>query len=164
MIDLLRLDERLIHGQVATGWAKTLPSDTLLVVDDESANDPFLTKTLYMAAPAQMKTFVMTNEKALEVLNDPRCATRHIFVVVRTLDTLLNIAQNAKDVKEVQVSNYGRMVPNKGGERKDYTGHLFLNQEEAEKLRKVLDTGLPCFMQMTPSSPKSELKTILKNA
>lgn len=163
MIDLLRLDERLIHGQVATGWAKTLPSDTLLVVDDESANDPFLTKTLYMAAPPQMKTFVMTNEKALEVLNDPRCATRHVFVVVRTLDTLLNIARSARDVKEVQVSNYGRMVPNSGGERKDYTGHLFLNDDEAKKLKEVLDTGLPCFMQMTPGSPKSELKTILKN-
>lgn len=163
MIDLLRLDERLIHGQVATGWVKTLPSDTLLVVDDESANDAFLTKTLYMAAPAQIKTFVMTNEKAMEVLNDPRCATRHVFVVVRTLDTLLNIAQNAKDVQEIQVSNYGRMVPNGGAERKGYTGHLFLDEAEAKKLKSVLDTGLPCFMQMTPGSPKTNLKDILKD-
>ena len=72
MIDLLRLDERLIHGQIAAAWVKTLPVDTLLVIDDTSATDPFLTKTLYMASPANIKTFVMTNEEALKVLNDPR--------------------------------------------------------------------------------------------
>ncbi len=162
MIDLLRLDERLIHGQVAAGWVKQLPSDTLLVVDDESAKDKFLTNTLYMAAPANIKTFVMTNEEALGVLKDPRCAGRHVFVVVRTLDTLLNIAKNAPDIKEVQVSNYGRMVPS-NKPRTGYTGNLFLDEDEAKKLKGVLSTGLPCFMQMTPTSPKTELAGILKN-
>lgn len=163
MIDLLRLDERLIHGQVAAGWAKAVKCDTLLVIDDESANDPFLTKTLYMAAPTDMKTFVMTTEKAMEVLTDPRCHDRHVFVVVRTIQTLLHVAKNAPDIQLVQVSNYGRMVPNKGGERKGYGGHLFLNDDEAKLLKTVLDTGLECVMQMAPNAPKSELKSVLKD-
>lgn len=162
MIDLLRLDERLIHGQIAAAWVKTLPVDTLLVIDDTSATDPFLTKTLYMASQANIKTFVMTNEEALKVLNDPRCADRHIFVVVRTIDTLLNIAENAKDVKEVNVSNYGRLVTS-GKERKGYTDHLFLDDDEAVSLKKVLAFDIPAFMQMTPSQPKTPLTNILKN-
>ena len=163
MIELLRLDERLIHGQVAAGWAKAIKFDTLLVIDDESANDAFLTNTLYMAAPANIKTFVMTTEKAMEVLTDHRCHDRHVFVVVRTIETLLHVAQNAPDIQLVQVSNFGRMVPNKGGERTGYGGHLFLNEDEAKLLKTVLNTGLPCVMQMAPNSPKTELKDLLKN-
>ncbi len=164
MVDLLRLDERLIHGQIAAGWVKAIPQlDTLLVVDDESANDKFLTNTLYMAAPANIKTFVYTNEQALNVLCDPRCATRHVFVVVRTIETLLNIAQNAPDIKEVNISNFGRMVPNKGGERVGYTGNLFLNDDEAKLLKTVIDTGLPCYVQMTPEMPKKKLEDVLKD-
>ncbi len=165
MVDLLRLDERLIHGQIAAGWVKALPGlDTLLVVDDDSAKDQFLTNTLYMAAPANLKTFVYTTEQALNVLTDPRCATRHVFVIVRNIPTLLEIANKAPDIKEVNVSNYGRMVTNKGGDRKAYGGNLFLNSDEAAELKTVIDTGLPCYVQMTPEVGKKKLEDVLKDA
>ena len=162
MIDLLRLDERLIHGQVATSWVKTLKPDTLLVIDDASATDAFLTKTLYMAAPAGIKTFVMTIEQALGVLNDPRCKTRHIFVVVKSIETLNEIASKAADVKEICVANYGRMQA-ANIERVRYTGNLFLSDEERAKLKEVLSTGIPCNIQMIPENPKTPLESILKD-
>ena len=162
MIDLLRLDERLIHGQVATSWVKTLKPDTLLVIDDVSANDVFLTKTLYMAAPSgNVKTFVMTTEKALNVLNDPRCVNRHIFAVVKTIDTLNTIAEKANDVKEICVANYGRMQ-SQNVERTRYTGNLFLSDEEKQNLKKVLDKKVPCYVQMIPENPKTPLANVLK--
>ncbi|MDO4198403.1 MAG: PTS sugar transporter subunit IIB [Erysipelotrichaceae bacterium] len=161
MVDLLRLDERLIHGQVATSWIKAKTFDTLLVIDDESAKDQFLSKTLYMAAPKGVKTFVMTNEEALNVLNDPRCKTRHVFVVVRSLDTLYNICKNAVDVEEVTLSNYGRMVPS-DKERTQYTGHMFLDEDEVAKVKEVLDLGIPTYMQMIPSDPKKPASELFK--
>lgn len=163
MIDVLRLDERLIHGQIATAWIKAFQVDTLLVIDDESANDKFLTKTLYMAAPKNVKTFVMTTEQALNVLNDPRCKTRHIFAVVRTIDTLTDIVTRTNDIQRINVSNYGRIITSKL-ERKAYGGHMFLDAEEAEKLRKLLDHNIPMDFQMTPTSPKTPLENMLKNA
>lgn len=74
----------------------------------------------------------------------------------------MNIAENAKDVKEVNVSNYGRLVTS-GKERKGYTDHLFLDDDEAVSLKKVLAFDIPAFMQMTPSQPKTPLTNILKN-
>mgnify|MGYP002869913974 CR=1 FL=1 len=82
MIDVLRLDERLIHGQVAVTWVKGSNFDTLLVVDDASAKDDFVKKTLYMAAPNNIKTFVMTTEEALNVLTDERSRARRISISV----------------------------------------------------------------------------------
>lgn len=160
MIDFLRLDERLIHGQVAQAWTKVVKFDTLLVIDNVSAKDDFLTKTLYMAAPAGTKTFVMTVDQALGVLCDPRCKERHIFAVVRKLDELYEIASKAPDIAEINIANYGKLVPSRN-ERKSYTANLFLDEEEHAILKKVLDLGLPANIQMTPTSEKTELKKVL---
>lgn len=159
MVGIIRLDERLIHGQVATGWIKGGAFDTLLVIDDESAKDNFLCKTLYMAAPAEIRTFVMTTEEALNVLCDPRCKTRQIFAVVRTPKTLLDICSKAPDVQEIHISNFGRMVPSPT-ERTRYTGHFYLNEEEKAEMEKVMALGIPVYNQMAATSPKTpfELK------
>lgn len=160
MVDFLRLDERLIHGQVAQAWTKVLKFDTLLVIDDVSAKDDFLAKTLYMAAPAGIKTFVMTVEQALGVLCDPRCKTRHIFAVVRNLNALYEVASKAPDIVEINIANYGKLVQSKN-ERKSYTANLFLDEEEHATLEKVAGLGIPTNMQMTPTSEKVDLKKIL---
>ena len=160
MIDFLRLDERLIHGQVAQAWAKVIKFDTLLVIDNTSAADDFLTKTLYMAAPSGCKTFVMGVDAALNVLCDPRCKERHIFVVIRKLDELLEVASKAPDIQEINVANYGKLVKS-DKERKLYTQNLMLDNEELELLKKVMALGIPCAMQMTPTSEKKPLASII---
>ena len=160
MIDFLRLDERLIHGQVAQAWAKIIKFDTLLVIDNTSAKDDFLTKTLYMAAPSGCKTFVMDVDKALGVLCDPRCKTRHIFVVMRHLDELLEVASKAPDIQEINIANYGKLVKS-SKERKLYTPNLMLDEDEYQLLKKISELGIPCNMQMTPTTEKKPLSSVI---
>lgn len=162
MIDLLRLDERLIHGQVAAAWCKNLNCDTLLVIDNAAAADQFITNTLYMAAPANMKTFVMNVEKALNVLCDERSKTRHIFVVMRHIDEFVEVASKAPDIKQINVANYGKMSSS-SKERKHYTSNLFLNEDELSELKKVLDLDIPSCVQMTPQVEKIPLDKVLAN-
>lgn len=159
---MIRLDERLIHGQIATAWCKSLCSDTLLVIDNSAAADEFITKTLYMAAPLNMKTFVMNVEDALNVLNDPRCRQRHIFIVMRHINEFLEVIGRIADIKEINIGNYGRMIPSEKP-RISYTSNLFLNEDEAAELKRVLAFSIPCYMQMTPSVAKTELGKILDN-
>ena len=162
MIDVLRLDERLIHGQVAVSWIKGSNFDTLLVVDDQSANDEFVKKTLYMAAPNNIRTFVMTTAEALNVLTDERSRDRHIFTVVRHIDTLLEIAKKAIDVKEINIGNYGRLVLS-DKQRYSYGGKLFLDDEEKAKLLSLEELGIPASFQLSPQTPKESLKNALQN-
>ena len=163
MIDVLRLDERLIHGQVAVGWVKGSNFDTLLVVDDESANDDFVKKTLYMAAPADLRTFVMTTSEALNVLTDERSRNRHIFTVVRHIDTLLEIAEKAIDVKEINIGNYGRLVMS-DNQRYSYGGKLFLDDEEKAKLLSLKKLGIPTNFQLSPQAPKQGIESVFQKA
>jgi len=162
MIDVLRLDERLIHGQVAVGWVKGSNFDTLLVVDDQSAKDEFVKKTLYMAAPNNIRTFIMTTQEALNVLTDERSRERHIFTVVRHIDTLLEIAEKEIEVKEINIGNYGRLVLS-DKQRYSYGGKLFLDDEEKAKLLSLSRLNIPSSFQLSPQAPKQSLESVLQN-
>lgn len=52
MIKITRVDERLVHGQVAFAWTNSLGADCILVVNDEAAADKIRATTLKLAAPA----------------------------------------------------------------------------------------------------------------
>ena len=71
-VRLLRIDSRLLHGQVATSWTKTTKVDRILVVSDDVAKDN-LRKTLIMqAAPPGVKANVLTISKMLRIYYDSR--------------------------------------------------------------------------------------------
>lgn len=64
---MARVDERLIHGQMATAWLKKYPAQVVIVVDDASANDSLQTMLLQMAVSGRMKCEVTTLTKAKEL-------------------------------------------------------------------------------------------------
>ena len=84
MIKWVRLDERMIHGQVATKWSRTLGVDRIVVADDTAAASDIMQKSLMMAAPATCKTASVTVDKAVSLCNDPRAAGLKILLIVST--------------------------------------------------------------------------------
>ena len=52
MIKMFRIDERLIHGQIAIKWSRHTGVDHIVVGNDAAANSPIIQKSLKMAAPA----------------------------------------------------------------------------------------------------------------
>ena len=51
-IRLVRVDDRLIHGQVVAVWLRSVGADRIVIVDDRVAADPFLVEVLTLAAPS----------------------------------------------------------------------------------------------------------------
>ena len=72
MIVQLRVDERLIHGQITTAWSRFLDVSRIVVANDRLARDPLTTQTLLMSAPAGKKVAVRTIDSAIQLLSDPR--------------------------------------------------------------------------------------------
>ena len=66
MIKALRVDHRLVHGQVAFTWTHFLAATRIIVIDDKAAGDDFQKMALNMAKPAGVKLNVFSVEKALE--------------------------------------------------------------------------------------------------
>ncbi|SFG99819.1 PTS system mannose/fructose/N-acetylgalactosamine-transporter subunit IIB [Sporolactobacillus nakayamae] len=71
-VRLLRIDSRLLHGQVTTNWAKAINVNRILVVSDRVANDQTRKTLIVQAAPPGIRANVITVEKMIRIYHDPR--------------------------------------------------------------------------------------------
>ena len=105
MIALLRIDDRLIHGQVIVAWRQHLCYDAICIVDDEVANDAFMSQVLTLAAPAGVPVSVVTVQQAADELAQPGASA--VLVLVKTPKTVLHLVQAGLDITHVNVSVIG---------------------------------------------------------
>ena len=103
MISLVRIDDRLIHGQVAVVWTKHLGVNRILVANDQIVNNEVQKMSLRMAAPDTAKCAIMAVKDAGDVLNDPRSDAMKIMVIVN----------NAADVTPEDVADF-HAIANRG--------------------------------------------------
>ena len=72
MLAQLRVDDRLIHGQVAVVWTKELNTPLLVVANDNAAKNKVMQMTLKMAVPTGTKLLIRSVDDAIKIFNDPR--------------------------------------------------------------------------------------------
>jgi len=157
MIKLLRLDERLIHGQIAIKWSRHLSVSHIVVINE------IIKKSLLMAAPPTVKVAIKGMDDGIKLLMDPRTAEMSILVLVGSPQEVLKLLNTVKGIQKVNIGNYGRVAPKEGVEfRKTYRNNLFLYEKEVVILREILDTGVECIYQTTPEETPESLKSIIK--
>lgn len=162
MIKMVRLDERMIHGQIAIKWSRHLDVNRIIVADDDAAANPVVQQSLMMAAPATCKTAIVPVDKAIALCNDPRSESLTILLIVANPDSLLKVAKEVKDIPVINVGNYGRIAARQGTEiRKTYDPNLYLYDNEKEILKQVAATGIHCIMQTTPEMVAQDLGKML---
>ena len=163
MLKLIRLDERLIHGQIAIKWSRVTGVDRIIVANDAAAENSVIQKSLMMAAPPTCKTAIISVDKAIEMMKNPKAADHKILLLVNNPDDLLKVLTSIEEKPEtVNIGNYGRIAPKVNGEaRPEYKAHLYLYDDEKETLKKVLDLGLRTVYQVTPDDAAEPLDKIL---
>ncbi|WP_100489018.1 PTS system mannose/fructose/N-acetylgalactosamine-transporter subunit IIB [Sporolactobacillus pectinivorans] len=81
-VRLLRIDSRLLHGQVTTNWAKAIKVNRILVVSDRVAHDLTRKTLIVQAAPPGIRANVITVEKMIRIYHDPRFAFLKPMILV----------------------------------------------------------------------------------
>lgn len=162
MISVIRLDERMIHGQVAIKWTRHMNIARIVVVSDSAASNEIVQKSLMMAAPPTAKVAIKSVADAIPLLNDPRLAPHNTMVIVSTPQDLLTILDAVPGIPLVNIGNYGRIAPKQGDDmRKRFQPNLYLYADEIEMMKKVLDTGIKCNYQTVPDDAPQELGRVL---
>ena len=69
MIKLVRIDHRLLHGQVAFSWTKFLDSDCILLASDDLVKDELKMAAMRMAKPTGIKLVMKSIEDSIKALN-----------------------------------------------------------------------------------------------
>lgn len=151
---LARVDDRLIHGQVMTAWMKRLPAKQIIVVDDKTAGDDFMTSVLSMAAPQGVKVHVFTCEKAAELLKK---GVKNPSILLAK--TPLTYRRLIEDGVELEAVNIGGMGINQ--ERTTLHKNIAASPQEREAMKFMLSRGIDVKIQVIPQDPIVEIKDLL---
>ena len=117
MIKQIRVDYRLLHGQVAVSWTSALGADCLLLVSDTVKSDPLRLETLKLAKPAGTKVVVKNQQEAIDALNSGVTDKYKLFIInilcfiqsvrYRTLCPILRASETIRHAKHRQ-ARYAR--------------------------------------------------------
>lgn len=160
MIKMLRVDDRLIHGQVALVWAKELGVNRIIVANDTIANDSLQVNVLKMAAPETVKTNVISIEKAINLLTDPRADKLKILVVVNNMIDVERITSSLTEKPFIDVANVGRVAGDIKSKVK-LTETVYLSDDEISASKAILASGHKMYNQPLPSDAKLDLEKLI---
>lgn len=135
MIKAVRIDERLIHGQVAMTWTKSLNLTGLVVASDEAATNDIQKMTLKMAAPSNVKVIIKTVDDAIHLLKDPRAKDMRLMVLVPNVKDAVKVAKAfPTEIELMNVGNAGKMTP-PSEDKKTLSKEVMLTTSEIQDLK-----------------------------
>ena len=147
-ITLLRIDERLIHGQVVVGWGERYHVDRIMVVDDDLRASQWEQELYCLGVPPKVDATFLDVEEARTALSEWRSDPAHTFVLVRDVATLSRLASGGLlDGLEV---NLGGIHSAPGRHR--VLPYLFLSDEELVDLHRIADSGIVITARDIPAS------------
>lgn len=152
MIKMLRIDERLIHGQIVVDWSRYLGVNAIIVGNDMAATNSVVEMTLRMAAPTGIKVGIKTVRQAIDVLNRPQMAQYQVLVLTSNPHDALQIVQQVPNIPRVNLGNYGRL-DREQQHRQTIRNSVYLNEEEITILHQIMAMGIACDIQMVTSDP-----------
>ena len=164
MVISVRVDDRLIHGQVALVWTKELNTPGIIVANDHAEKDDVLRMTLQMAVPTGKKLLVKSVENSVRVINDPRGKDMRIFALTNCVKDVLRLVENcAGNIQSVNIANVGRFDKSDKSTQVQLNSTIMLNLEELEAARKLVTMGIPVYHQLIPENKQVPIVELLKN-
>lgn len=161
MIEMIRIDDRLIHGQVALVWSRELNIDRLIVANDDISKNEMQKTVLQMAAPESVKTLIIDIDTAVRLLNDPRSARLKVMVVVNTPRDMKRLALNIDGTLNLNIANYGRISDNLSSKTK-VADTVYLNPDDFEEFKDIFKSGHKITYQPLPTDSPRSLQNMLE--
>jgi len=154
-IALVRIDDRLIHGQVVVKWLRHLDCKDILIVDDDLWRDSFMQSVLRMAAPPGVRVRVARVQDAAEQLNLPASNGQGVLVLVKSPKAALELLHNGVCFTEL---NVGGLAAGAGTTR--LYKSVSANAEQIDALLTMRDNGVRVYLQMVPEERPVELSEL----
>ena len=146
-IELIRVDNRLVHGQVGVTWVNALNIDTIVVVDDETAINVFsqkMMKTIAKASNVDIRFYSIAD--FMQVLRHNE-SNQRLFVVVRDVQTVYEMFKNGLTPQTVNIGNihYGRgRVP--------FNKKMYVSEVDVDEINELIDKGFNLYYQDVPGT------------
>lgn len=159
MIVHLRIDNRLIHGQVAVTWMGRIGAKEIIVCNDKVAADPIQQMALPLAAPGK-SILILSVADTIKYAKEHEADT--LFVIAKFPSDALAIMNSGLEVKDI---NVGNAAPIAGTKYKMVTKSIAATEEDAVNYREIAKlNGGKLRSQLTPSNEDTDFLAQLKSA
>lgn len=152
----IRVDARLIHGQVAAIWSHYLKLTRIMVIDNEIAADEMQKKLLRMVAPAGVCTSIISEETALSNIKSGKYENQRVLILIKSPETINFLRNNGMDIKTFNVGNMATR-----DNTRQITKSISVTPKEEEILKELIRDGVRITVQMVPNESVKNMKDIL---
>ncbi|MCB0290970.1 MAG: PTS sugar transporter subunit IIB [Calditrichaeota bacterium] len=153
---IVRIDDRLIHGQVLVGWGNHYSIKRIVVGNDEIADNEWEKNLLLMAVAAPMEAQVLSLEETLAFTHAHIQAPDLSMVLLASPLDLARMAENGLQWKQI---NLGGIHYEEG--RRQFLPYLFLSDREITLFRRLMKEGFRFECQDVPGSNRYNLEKVL---
>jgi len=160
---MLRIDDRLLHGQVIFMWTKYLNIKGIIVANDEVIHDPIQMTAMKLSVPNHFKLLFKGIDDAVRILNNPRSQNMNILVMVSDPKDASRILRGIDDTSYIEKINIGNSGRIDKGQKKMLTKEVYVDEEDIQIMEEILNYPIPFEIQMVPTSNKVEVKEVLEN-
>ncbi len=156
-IELVRIDDRLIHGQIATTWINDYNIEQVLIVDDNVVQDKTQQSVISMTAPANVKVKVFGVDSFIGIYKKNPIKRRTMIVLTNSIDAYRLLAGGV----QIDYLNVGGMRFLDG--RTKIARAVSVTPEEREAFKKIIEMGIDVRIQMIPRDEIVEMKNVIDN-
>jgi PTS system mannose-specific IIB component len=158
-VEHVRMDNRLIHGQILVSWNSALKLDHIIVSNDQVASDPLQVAVLKAVAPTGVKVSVMGIKDTVDYCLKPETQQEKIFILAKYPEDGLGLVENGL---KLPVLNLGNQAYVRNSKKVSNT--VFLTEQGTKALKKIHDSGIKITCRMMPDSPSDEYWPTIQKA
>lgn len=150
---MLRVDDNLLHGQVAFSWVKNLRIHTIIIADDKVVNDQFMKMSLGLAKPIGVNLMIESVDDAIKYLQEE--SKLNILVIVGNINNAYRIC-NQLSIKYVNIG----LIRQKNSYCIHYES-MYLQEKDIEQLKIMLEKGIEIDYRLRYDDKSIDLREII---
>jgi len=147
----IRMDNRLIHGQILVSWNSAFKIEHIIVTNDVVAGDPLQVTLLKAVAPLNAKVSVLSIKDCVAYCNTPEAPSENIFIIAKFPEDGLALVEAGLDMPTLNLGNQA-FVRNS----KKISNTVFLTESGVKALKKLHEKGIRITCRMMPSDSDTD--------
>ncbi len=145
----VRVDDRLIHGQIVTAWSGTLGIGEIIAIDDDLANNPMLQSIMVMGVPVQYNPRILTKEQARDLLKTP--SNKNRLVITRTPNILADLRNELRECEHINLGNCSKQNNSICKLASGQGRFIYLTEDDRKTLDTLASDGITIICQLLPT-------------
>lgn len=157
----LRVDSRLIHGQVANFWTNHLAVDRIIVISDEVTKSKIQVEMLRMSCPRGCKLSILQIDSAISNLKKKKYDNEKILIITEDVITVSKVFEDELMSDLIKVVNLGN-IPKRDGTKR-LTKTVYLTASEIDIVKSIVNMNVKVILQMVPSNQPELFSQVVKS-